>query len=402
MKILQVTKKFPFPLKDGESLAIINMAKGLINNGAEVSLLAMNTLKHHYGEADTPEELSFYNEIEKITIDNRFNWVNFLLSFWGKESFLAKKYYSKHFENALIRFLSTTDFDVIQLESIFLAQYIPIIKENFNGLVSLRTHNVESLIWERMAKNSGFFKKWVYLKVADKLKQFEKRCLRLADLIIPISKPDHLVFKDWKINVKSKVIPVGIEWDNYSQTNIPFNQSLQIGFIGALDWLPNIEGLDWFLKNVWKPFNLGKYAHLNVAGRNMPDRIRKKNFHNVTFYGDVPNAVNFIKNNQMMIVPLLSGSGMRVKILEGMALGKVILTSKLGAEGIPITNGENIIIANTPDSYAKHIIDLATNYQVGEHIGCAAKLLIQSKFSNHKLGKELIAYYHHQMMIPLT
>jgi glycosyltransferase involved in cell wall biosynthesis len=103
-----------------------------------------------------------------------------------------------------------------------------------------------------------------------------------------------------------------------------------------------------------------------------------------------------------MIVPLLSGSGMRVKILEGMALGKVIVTSSLGAEGIPITNGENIIIADTPKLYAQSIIDLANNFPKGNPIGTAAKLLIQSKFSNQKLGKQLIAYYHEHLMVPLT
>ena len=120
MKILQVTKKFPYPLKDGESLAIMNMAKGLEYNGAEVSLLAMNTLKHYYAEAELPEELSFYSRIETVAIDNRFKWINFLLSFWRKESFLAQKYYSKNFENTLLRLIKSNEFDIIQLESMIL------------------------------------------------------------------------------------------------------------------------------------------------------------------------------------------------------------------------------------------------------------------------------------------
>lgn len=402
MKILQVTKKFPYPLKDGESLAIINMAKGLVSSGAEVSLLAMNTRKHFYEDQDLPKELSFYSKVETVEIDNRFKWTSFLISFLGKSSFLAEKYHSKNFEATLMEVLKENDFDVIQLESIFLAQYIPLIKEKFSGIISLRTHNVESLIWERMARNAGFLKSWVYSRVARKLKRFEQTHLTLPDLIIPISNPDRQVFKSWGIRVKSMTIPVGIETPMYNLNHFPVKKPLQIGFIGALDWLPNIEGLEWFLKNVWKPFNLAQYAHLNIAGRNMPDEIRRKSTSNITFYGDVPNAIDFIWKNHIMIVPLLSGSGMRVKILEGMALGKVIVTSSLGAEGIPITNGENIIIADTPKLYAQSIIDLASNYLKGNPIGTAAKLLIQSKFSNQKLGKQLIAYYHEHLMVPLT
>lgn len=402
MKILQVTKKFPYPLKDGESLAIINMAKGLEYNGVQVSLLAMNTLKHYYAEAELPEELSFYSKIETVAIDNRFKWINFLLSFWRKESFLAQKYHSKNFENTLLKLIKNNEFDIIQLESIFLAQYIPVLKENFSGLISLRTHNVESLIWERMAGNSRFLYRWVYAKVARKLRSFEQKHLRLPDFIVPISKPDQQVFKSWGIEVKSISIPVGIEWSKYNLMKFHSEQPLQIGFIGALDWLPNVEGLEWFLKNVWKPFNLAKYAQLNIAGRNMPEKIRNKNIPSTTFFGDVPNAIDFMRNNDVLIVPLLSGSGMRVKILEGMALGKVIITSSLGAEGIPITDGQNIIIADTPNLYAQNIIKMSTNFTEASRIGLAAKYLIQSKFSNHKLGEQLIACYHQNLMVPLT
>jgi glycosyltransferase involved in cell wall biosynthesis len=401
MKILQVTKKFPYPFKDGESLAIVNMAKGLESNGAEVSLLAMNTLKHYYKEPANPKDLSIYSEIEKVTVDNRFKWTKFLFSFWSKDSFLAEKYLSNGFKNAIINILSKNEFDVIQLESIFLAPYIPIIKKNFSGLISLRTHNVESLIWERMAKNANFLNKWIYSRVARKLKQFEIRHLKNPDLIIPISKPDNLVFIDWGVKVNSKIIPVGIDSPKYNQMNVPVIKPLQIGFIGALDWLPNIEGLDWFLKLVWKPFNLGQHAHLNIAGRNMPETIKKRNLNNVTFHGEIPSAIDFMMNNQVLIVPLLSGSGMRVKILEGMALGKVIVTSTLGAEGIPINNGENIIIADTPTVYAEKIIELATHYDDNKHIGIAAKSLIHSKFSNKNLGRQLISYYQQQLIAPL-
>lgn len=401
MKILQVSKKFPYPLKDGESLAIVNMAKGLKSNGAEVSLLAMNTLKHFYKDPEIPKELSVYSEIEKVTIDNRFKWTKFLFSFWSKDSFIAKKYHSNQFKNAIINILSNNEFNVIQLESIFLAQYIPIIRKHFSGLISLRTHNVESLIWERMAKNAHFLNKWIYSRVARKLKQFEIRNLKNPDLVIPISRPDNLVFMEWGVKVKSKIIPVGIETLKYNQITVKEKKTLQIGFIGALDWMPNIEGLDWFLKFVWKPFNLGKYAHLNIAGRNMPNTLKKKNLHNVTLHGEISSAIDFMMNNHVLIVPLLSGSGMRVKILEGMALGKVIVTSTLGAEGIPVNNGENIIIADTPSVYAEKIIELATHYEENLHIGVAAKSLIHSKFSNQNLGKQLINYYQQQLIAPL-
>lgn len=403
MKILQVTKKFPYPLKDGESLAITNMAKGLTSNGAEVALLAMNTLKHYYLEKKTPEELSFYSNIEKVDVDNRFNWTKFVLSFCSSQSFLANKYRSLQFEYALIKILKESEFDIIQLESIFLAQYIPIIKANFSGLISLRTHNVESLIWERMSQNAGFLRSKVYSRVARKLKLFEKKHLKLPDLIIPISQPDNQVFKSWGNKVKSEIIPVGIECSKYIQFQIPSQKPLQIGFIGALDWLPNIEGLNWFLKNVWKPYHLSKYAQLNIAGRNMPDEIMKTKLKNIRFYGDVPNAVNFMSDNHVLIVPLLSGSGMRVKILEGMALGKVIVTSSLGAEGIPVSNGKDIIIADSPEHYAQSIINLATaDYHAGNPLGTAAKNLIHSKFSNQILGEQLLTFYNQYSMIPVT
>ena len=115
-----------------------------------------------------------------------------------------------------------------------------------------------------------------------------------------------------------------------------------------MDWTPNIEGLNWFLDEIWPEINR-KFpkSHFYLAGRDMPEDFYKRKSPNVHIVGEVEDAKNFINSNSIMIVPLLSGGGIRVKIIEGMALEKAIISTSVGAEGLHISHKKNIWIADT-------------------------------------------------------
>jgi glycosyltransferase involved in cell wall biosynthesis len=158
--------------------------------------------------------------------------------------------------------------------------------------------------------------------------------------------------------------------------------------------MPNQEGLLWFLEKVWDPLS-GRFPHLklHIAGRNMPDWIKSKRIKNVVFHGEVPNAADFINQHSIMVVPLLSGSGMRAKILEGMALGKVVVTTSLGLEGIEAKNKKQVLIANDTKEFVQ-VFDFC--YQLNgelEMMGRNAQSFVTQRYDPTEIAERLVETY---------
>ena len=395
MNILQVTKKFPFPEKDGESIAICNLSRGLVHNGATVSLLAMNTSKHFYELKEVPNELNHYKDIIGVAVKNSFNLLSFLGSFFSKKPFHVLRIKEPSFEIKLIEILKNNSFDIVQLESIYLAEYIPIIRKWSNAKIAIRNHNVESLVWSRMIqKTKNPFKNIFFLLLAKKIKRYEFEQINNCDFLIPISKVDEKVFKNWGLQSKSISIPVGLSI-NKIIGEIP--SSISISFVGALDWLPNVQGLEWFISEVWIKHKLYKHTSFHVAGRNMPQGLMKRKLPGVTFYGEIPNAEEFIARHSIMVVPLFSGSGMRIKILEAMGLRKVVLSTNLGSEGIESTNDQDIVIVDSDICFYEKIINLINNPNKIIRIGENAQKLVEEKYEINKVGFKLFTFYKNQL-----
>ena len=164
--------------------------------------------------------------------------------------------------------------------------------------------------------------------------------------------------------------------------------------ISALDWLPNLEGLDWFLKAIW-PELLKRKPELqfHIAGKSTPDWLMNSSFPNVHVHGFVDDAIVFKKSYQLMLVPLLSGGGMRVKIIEGLAAKKCIISTTVGAEGIECTSGKDIVMADSPQEWFEaicHYIDHAEERkEIEENAFKTAKMV----YENTSITKKYIALF---------
>lgn len=164
--------------------------------------------------------------------------------------------------------------------------------------------------------------------------------------------------------------------------------------IGSMNWMPNEEGIKWFLKNVWdKVLERTPDAKLYLAGRNMPKWLRKTKKKNVFVVGEVADAHEFVNKNNVAIVPLFSGSGMRIKIIESMALGKTVITTLVGAEGILYTEFDNIIIADNVPKMVENICRLYQHPEEAEAIGMNARRLVEEVYDNKKIINRLLIFY---------
>ncbi len=395
MKILQLCKKFPFPLKDGESLAVTYMARAFHELGSDVTLLAMNTTKHWFDTGLLPEEFNHYQAIHTVTIDNRIRPAAALANLFSNRSYHIERFKNEEFAHKLTELLKHNRYDVIQLETLYLTPYIPLIRQHSNALIALRTHNVEHEIWERVAANSAFLKKWYLNIITPRLKQFETEQLNRCDLLIGITERDVEQFRRLGLQKPAVVSPIGLDCRDYTRDDSCFRQPLRLGFIGSLDWMPNAEGLAWFLDKVWKPLLAPAFPELefHIAGRNTPEWLRQLDLPGVKVHGEVPSAVDFINRHAVMVVPLLAGSGMRAKILEGMALGKVILSTTIGLEGIEARHQKEALVADKPEDFYEAVRwCYAEGYKLA-NLGQRARLFCAENFDNLQVARQLLQTY---------
>jgi hypothetical protein len=220
LKVLQICNKAPFPANDGSSIAIYNMARGLIENGVDLHLLTINTKKHFKADQGVPEnfrKMAHYTSVYQNTNPGPLGALSNLLS---GDSYFVSRFHFKAFERKLITLLRTEHFDVVQIEGLFMAAYIDVIRKNSKAKVVLRAHNVEHLIWQRHLANKPWSPRNMYLRVQNKrLRDFEMRVLSKVDAIIPITIADEREFLEkgdkvaWLgIGSGLNCLMLGLEW----------------------------------------------------------------------------------------------------------------------------------------------------------------------------------------------
>ncbi|MEZ5106089.1 MAG: glycosyltransferase family 4 protein [Draconibacterium sp.] len=395
MRILQVTNKVPYPTNDGGAIACMNLTRGFSLLGHKVTILAMNTVKHHTTLNEMPENIKELAEFKLVDVPAKITRISALLNLvFSKQPYNAVRFISKTFEVELEKILKENSFDIVQLEGLYVCPYIPAIKRNSTAKIVYRAHNIEHEIWNRTAALATGLKKWYLKNLSKRIRRFEKEMLNTYDFLVPITERDGIILKKMGNNKPLHVSQTGID----SSMLIPNAKNLEhpsLFHIGSLDWAPNQEGLIWFLDNCWLEIH-EKYPNLNfyIAGRNAPVWFQRKLvLPNIIYMGEVSDAYEFINSKSIMVVPLNSGSGMRIKIIEGMALGKPIVTSIIGTEGISTTSGKNIIIAEDKQGFIEAISRLIEDRDFFDNISKNAIEYIHENFDNLASAGALIEFY---------
>ena len=399
MNILILSTKLPYPPRDGGAIATLNLATGLSESGHHVVLLAMNTAKHYFNPVDIPAQLSKIITIHVVDVKAQIQWPFLLWNFFFSEKpYNAVRFHSKQFEFELKEIIRSEKPDIIQLEGPYLDYCIPLIRDISSAKISFRAHNLEHEIWERRARQTkNPLSRWYIKVLSGRIRRLELSIIHNVDMVVPISERDLKRFRDLELNCPAAACPAGLDRSSYPDP-APVSP-ISLFYIGALDWGPNTEGLDWFFENVWENLSvMHPGIELHIAGRN-PDFYfnRKKEIRGVIIKGEVEDAHEFINSHSVMIVPLLSGSGIRVKILEGMLLGRTIITTSTGAEGLDVTDSINILIANTADEFISHIEKLIESPGIARSIGSAARQYVMENFDNLVIAKKLADFYTVQL-----
>lgn len=394
MQILQVANKFPYPAKDGGSIATLSLSRSLASQGHKVTVLAINTSKHYTDPASVPSELSDAIRFISVAVNTDIRILSLIRNFlFSSQPYNAERFISKEFDQTLKNLLSAEKFDIIQLEGLYLAPYLETIRAHSTAKVVMRAHNIEHEIWERTASLTKGIKKWYIKSLAGRIRRMEVQYLNRYDAVLPITARDGDFLHKLGCRLPSHVLPMGVDTvellPDHSRLEFP-----SVFHIGALDWMPNQEGLLWFFENVWGKI-LEKHPDLlfYLAGRNAPPHFKVLPYPNVVYTGEVDNAYDFIRSKAVMIVPVLSGSGMRIKIIEGMALGKAIVTTSIGTEGIATTHGSDIFISDDPEEFARYVCSLIEDRNFCLIIGENASKFVKSRYDNYIITSSLVDFF---------
>ena len=366
---------------------------GLLEAGHHVKVLAVNNEKFNVKDSDIPEDYRRKTGIELIDVDLRVRPLNAFLNLFTKKSYHVERFISKDFKERLAELLDKEQFDVVQLEMLYMVPYVDTIREHSKAMIVLRAHNVEHKIWERIAKETRFFvKRWYINHLARTLKEYELSAIETVDGIAAITRKDAAFFR--KYCSKPIIdIPYGVYPEQFTP-KYEIEDKPKFYHIGSMNWMPNEEGIRWFIDEVL-PKTVEKVPDFvyHLAGRSMPEWLTTMKNPHIDVIGEVPDAKAFVANHDVAIVPLLSGSGIRIKIIESMAMGKTVITTRVGAEGILYDEEVNIIIAENKARMVEAIRSINENPEIAVRIGQAARKLVEETYDNRKIIARLLMFY---------
>ena len=396
MKLLQICHKPPLPLNDGGCIAINNISKGLINELGSIKVLTINTLKHPFNLKYYDKQYIKNTNIESSFVNTKINFIDAFSNLVKNNSYNISRFFSSDFNDLIIKTLKFESFDIVLLESLFTTPYINTVRSYSKSKIILRSHNIEFIVWKRLSKKNNNPLKKLYLKLLSiQLKNYELGILKKIDGIATISNDEKNKYLELECPLKIATIPFGIETKKYK--NKPKNREdgkLKFFHLGSMDWKPNLEAVGWLLDEIWPKIQKKiPNAELHLAGKNMPDWLFKKKNINVFNHNEVKDSSKFISDHDVMLVPLLSAGGIRIKIIEGMAHGKAIISTKIGAEGIIYKNQENILIADSPNEFYNEALKIYSGERNFNKIGENAREHVLKVYDQNKISKKLVSFF---------
>lgn len=386
MRVLIFCHKPPWPKVDGGTVATAHLAEGLAVRGVEVKVLALATPKHPGGGCP-PENI----EVETVHVDTRPRAIPALLNLMRRKPYQLQRFFNHRVLEVVMKRVREFRPEIVQLDGVGVLPYLDNIRTVFDGVVVYRAHNIEhQLIRDRVSGRGASAVSWWLRLQADRLEREEAAACREVDGVVAIS--DRVA--DWcKNQTRGPVAVIGVGVSVAASP--PTRATAQdLVHLGAMDWPPNREGVAWFVREVW-PEVKRRHPELkfHIAGRRSGDSGQELRVPGVVVDGEVDSAAHYLAGHGLMVVPLLSGSGIRVKIVEGMALAKAIIATPVAAEGMGVEEGRHLLIAEDSRQWIETIDRCLSDPELVATLGAEAWLFAEEKFSLSNLSQDLENFY---------
>jgi polysaccharide biosynthesis protein PslH len=313
-------------------------------------------------------------------------YLELILNLVSGMPYALQKYVSVEMRHKVSSLAVSKNFDILICDFLASAVNLP---SAINIPTLLFQHNVEAMIWRRhfeVAENR--FQK-SYLKMQWKrMIEYERKLCKNVDWIVAVSKHDaETIQRAYDVRSISHV-GTGVDVDYFSQDPDDISKGPEIVFTGSMDWLPNDDAVRWFLSEILPRIQERlPEASFSIVGRepsrSLVEYSRSKK--GVTITGTVPDVRPYLSNAKTYVVPIRIGGGTRLKIYEAMAMGLPVVSTSVGAEGLPVNDGEGIIIRDSPGDFADAVIELLRDSDRARDIGLAGARVVRSKYGWDKI-----------------
>lgn len=391
-KIIFVTTRLPAPPRDGHQRRTFNLLSGLCET-FDVHLISF--MRPDDLATGIPQLSKICKSVQTVEIVYEVSKLRFVLgllrSMVSLRPFVEHKYFSKKLLRILQKKVEEIDPDVIHYDILPLARYIG--KVNARKSV-LNDHNIEHLLTIRRAKHASnpILKLFWYVE-SWKLKRYEKRACEMADEVIACSECDAIYLG----NLSGKLVhtvPNGADCDYFGRVTRPDRSQDRLIFIGGTSWLPNRDGLEYFLNDIFPSILKQRPAvKLCLIGNSRELDIPQEVKENVEQLGFVKDFRDQVSNADVFILPLRIGSGTRLKLVEAMAMGIPIVSTTIGAEGVDLIHGESAVLVDSPDKFAESILQLLEEPNLAKQLGERARSIARNKYDWPVLHKQMKLYY---------
>ena len=292
------------------------------------------------------------------------------------------KYRSHAMRERLGALLESRAFDLIVCDFLVPAVNLP---DRLPCPAVIFTHNVESEIWRRHAETqSGSIAKALYRTQYERMLRFERETLARFDGVLAVSDADSDTFAQLypgAIRRPVHVVPTGVDTTFFSPSSSAPG-SRELVFTGSMDWLPNEDAMQYFCRDILPLIRAQEpCVSLSIVGRTPTPAVKRlAQEHGVTVTGRVDDVRPFMKDAAVYIVPLRIGGGTRLKIFEAMAMGKAVVSTTIGAEGLPVTSGEHVMLADEPVAFADAVVTLMRDYDQRATLEKNARALVLQRY----------------------
>ncbi len=304
--------------------------------------------------------------------------------------YVASSCYSRELSSTIPKIVSEHSIDIVQLQEIYMASNI--CCQELSVPVVLDMPNCESDLLFRIAHTtSHLVRKWFHRWQGFKMRRFERSVLKEVDSILSVSTNDMALLRERSFTTPLSLIPNGVNLLERESVTLPSNRLI---FTGSLHYPPNREGLLWFFRDIWPEIqSLHKEVTLDIIGRSPSLDLLAYASERVRFVTDCDDISVHYRNADIAIVPLLAGSGTRLKILESFAVGVPVVSTTCGAEGIEVTQSKDILLADTPQAFRSSILMLLEDREKAQGIADAAWNLVRAKYQWQDILKRALPVY---------
>jgi sugar transferase (PEP-CTERM/EpsH1 system associated) len=391
MKILFLSPTVPFPLTDGGRIRVFNLLKQIAEQ-SDVTLLALETQTTDAEGVAVLQQLGVtVHLVPNAPTLPRVSFGTLVKAFLKRQPITVARYDVPAYRQKFRELIANQTFDLVHYEMFHIAQF-----HRETDLPSvLSQQNVDSAIWRRLCSETvNPFYKFAYWTQQLAFQRYERVLSPKFDAVTCTSDIDASVFQQYCAKDAIEIIPNGVDITHY-QPDFAAEAPAHLIYIGSMDWYPNEDAVAFFADEVLPRIQeTVPDVAFSIVGGNPSARVQKlAERERVVVTGRVPEIKPYFAEATVFVVPLRIGSGTRLKILEALAMGKAIVSTTVGAEGLDLRDGEEILIADEPTAFADAVIRLLTDSKLRRRVGENGRARVERDYDWRSIGKKLYTLY---------